>query len=62
MISYLYVVNWRNFESASEIYINESVLHYAHQKKTEASPSDCLVSYLGHTTQGGLDPLQRCNC
>ena len=28
---------------------------------TGTSPSDCLVSYLGHSLGGGLTPLQRCS-
>ena len=27
----------------------------------EASPSDCLMSYLGHLLGGGFIPLQRCS-
>ena len=30
-------------------------------RNTGISPSDCLVSYLGHSLGGGFIPLQRCS-
>ena len=39
---------------------NEEVLCIPQRSSiTEASPSDCLVSYPGHSSGGGLTPLQR---
>ena len=43
---------------------NEGVLHIPQGSSiTEASPSDCLVSYSGHLLEGvcGITPLQRCS-
>ena len=37
----------------------ESLLHIPQSSQTEASPSDCLVSYPGHLLGRGLTPLQR---
>ena len=40
---------------------NVGVLHIPQNPSiTETSPSDCLVSYLGHSL-GGPAPLQRCS-
>ena len=41
---------------------NEGVLRIPQSSSTaETSPSDCLVSYPGHSLGGGLTPLQRCS-
>ena len=41
---------------------NGEVFHIPQSSSiTEASPSDCLVSYPGYTLGGGLTPLQRCS-
>ena len=41
---------------------NEGVLRIPQISSTAGtSPSDCLVSYPGHSFGGGLTPLQRCN-
>ena len=41
---------------------NEGVLHIPQSFSTAGtSPSDCLVSYPGHSLGGGLTPLQRCS-
>ena len=38
---------------------NEEVLHVSQISKTEASPSDCLVLYPGHSLVGVIQLLQR---
>ena len=40
---------------------NEEVLHLLLTSWTVASPSDCLVSYPGHSFGRGYTPLQRCS-
>ena len=41
---------------------NEGVLRIPQSSSTaRTSPSECLVSYPGHSVGGGLTPLQRCN-
>ena len=37
----------------------EGVLHISQSFRTEASPSDCFVSYPGHSRGGGILPLCR---
>ena len=37
---------------------NEGVIHIPQSFTTEASPSDCLMSYPGHLLGGGVTPLQ----
>ena len=42
---------------------NKEVLHTPQSSRTRSSPSDCLMSYLGHSLEmgGGLNSLQRCS-
>ena len=39
---------------------SEGVFHISQSSGTGASPSDGLVSYLGHLFRGGVTPLQKC--
>ena len=38
---------------------NKGVLHIPQMSKAGASPSDCLMSYLGYLLGGGVLPLSR---
>ena len=48
-------------QSESESNCYEGVLHIPQSSRIEASPSDILVSYPGHSLERGLTPLQRCS-
>ena len=50
-------------QSRPRSYGNKGILHTPQSSSiTGTSPSDCFVSYLGHSLGGGLTPLQRCSC